>query len=76
MIFKPAILSELLVYVKRAFDAKTKQYALMFSEGRFNLLISFNIYHAMGRFSRQQTNDIFFLMFLENRIWNFMQIVS
>ena len=35
----------------------------------------FNTYHAMGRFSRRQTNDIF-LFFLENRIWHFMQIVS
>ena len=31
----------------------------------------------MGRLSRRQTYDIFFfLFFLENRIWHFMQIVS
>ena len=33
-------------------------------------------YHAMGKFSRRQTDDIFFLFLLENRIWHFMQIVS
>ena len=35
----------------------------------------FNTYQAMGRFSRQQIGDVF-LIFQENRIWHFMQIVS
>ena len=35
----------------------------------------FNTYHAMGRFNRGKLM-IFFLFFLENRIWYFMQIVS
>ena len=36
-----------------------------------------NTYHAMGRFSRQQTDDTYiFLFFLENRIGHFMQMVS
>ena len=34
-----------------------------------------NTYHAIGSFSRQQTDNSF-LFFLENRIWHFMQIVS
>ena len=33
-------------------------------------------YRSMGRFSRRWTDDIFFLFFLENKIWHFMQIVS
>ena len=35
----------------------------------------YKTYYAMSKFSRQQTDDIF-LLFLENRIWHFMQIVS
>ena len=33
-----------------------------------------NHYHSMGKFSRRQTDDIF-LIFLENKIWHFMQII-
>ena len=36
---------------------------------------SISIHHAMGKFCRGQTDNIF-LFFPENRIWYFMQIVS
>ena len=39
-------------------------------------LSTINTYFACDIFSRWQTNAIFFLFFLENRIWLFMQIVS
>ena len=39
------------------------------------LFTAINTYHAMGRFSRWQTGDIF-LFFPEKKIWHFMQIVS
>ena len=29
----------------------------------------------MDKFSRRQIDDIFFLFFLENRIWHFMETV-
>ena len=38
--------------------------------------IKLNTYHAMGRFSRWRTDDIFFLFYPENRIWHFTQTVS
>ena len=34
-----------------------------------------NLYHSMGKFSRWQIDDIF-LLSPENRLWNFLQIVS
>ena len=37
--------------------------------------IAFNLYRSMDKFSRRQIDDIF-LLFPENRIWHFMQIVS
>ena len=52
--------------------------ALAKSEGYSPLFWSTKIYiitnHAVGKFSRWQTDTIYF--FLENRIWNLMQIVS
>ena len=35
-----------------------------------------NLYHSLGKFSRQQIREIFFYIFQEIRIWHFMQIVS
>ena len=40
-----------------------------------NCILHFNTYHAIGRFSRCHF-ETFYLFFLENRIWHFMQIVS
>ena len=48
--------------------------------------LTFTIYHSFGKFSRLQTDPMFFGFFIiiiiiiiiiiqENRIWNFMQIV-
>ena len=40
------------------------------------LFSSVNTNHATGKFSRRQTNDIFFFFFLEDTICKFIQIVS
>ena len=38
--------------------------------------IWFNLNHSLGKFSRRQIGDIFFLFFPENRICHLMQIFS
>ena len=43
--------------------------------GTEQLVYPIKTYHAMGKFCRCQTDDIF-LILLENRSWLFMQIIS
>ena len=35
-----------------------------------------NLYHPLVLFSRRQTDDIFLTVFPENRLWQFMQLLS
>ena len=52
------------------------QYCSATRQNYANKRIWFNLYHSLGKFSRWQIDDMFFLYIPENSFWHFMQIVS
>ena len=59
----------------RVHDLLLIEQYLATSRGSKKDVFKFNFYHSTGKISTGQIGDIF-IIFLENRLWHFMQIVS